>query len=102
MSEPTTNEAVLASVNATVAELITGLREGLHGNAPLREQIPRIQHIAEQYELVGMHDVAQKFHRQADALVPLREMEDHHLAETARREQVRRRRRRLLTFGIAR
>lgn len=98
--------ATLTSANATVAQLLAEMREGHHNGAPLREQIPRIMAIAEQYDLIGMHSVAADFRRHADALVPLRNIEDWRADEEAKRAAkivaAKERRRRILTLGLAR
>jgi hypothetical protein len=101
VSQPSQDYTVLASTNVTVAQLIDEMRTGLHEHAPLREQIPRILKLADQYDLVGMHAEATRFRQQADALVPLSRLRDDQDAREAERRERARRWRHVLSLGIA-
>lgn len=77
--------AVLLAASARIDELISAIRDGHHAGAPLREQLPRVEELAQQYDLVGDHEAAARFRRQADALQPLRRMQDAHEGRPKRR-----------------
>lgn len=68
----TTPENGAERIDALLAEM----REGLHRSAPLREQIPLILRLADEFERAGRRDTAAEFRAKADALVPLRNYED--------------------------
>lgn len=78
MNTPSSDLRVLDDANATITSLIAELRAGHHDGAPLREQVPRIERLADAFDLAGYHDAARGFRQQADALVLLYDREDWH------------------------
>lgn len=87
---------VLQAAHARIEELLALMRKELHGDNRMREQLPLMEELAQQYDLVGSHYAAANIRRQADALIPLRNLEDRREEKAA--EQAARRRR--WTLGL--